>query len=305
MQGVSLQIIQVLVPITMFGLMFGMGLTLTPADFRRVLSVPKAVIVGLFLQLLALPAIGLGLAISFELSAMLALGLVAVAACPAGTTSNIVVHMGRGDTALSITLTATATLVTLFTLPLWIDYSMSVLGGTETAVQMPILSTALQLGSFTFLPVTLGMFARSRWPVLISHEPKISKISTVAMIIAFVMATVMDEDSTLSSATALFIPATLYLVIVVAIGYGIPRASGLDRKTSSTIAVGATLKNILLSMFIATNTLNAIEAAYASAVVGTLMLPLAIAIMTVYNFAEKRETTPSCCEGGARHNRWL
>lgn len=229
MQGVSLQIIQVLVPITMFGLMFGMGLTLTPADFRRVLSVPKAVIVGLFLQLLALPAIGLGLAINFELSAMLALGLVAVAACPAGTTSNIVVHMGRGDTALSITLTATATLVTLFTLPLWINYSMSVLGGTETAVQMPILSTALQLGSFTFLPVTLGMFARSRWPVLIPHELKISKISTVAMIIAFVMATVMDEDSTLSSATALFIPATLYLVIVVAIGYDIPRASALSQ----------------------------------------------------------------------------
>jgi bile acid:Na+ symporter, BASS family len=67
-----------------------------------------------------------------------------------------------------------------------------------------------------------------------------------------------------------FVPATLYLVIVVAIGYGIPRASGLDRKTSSTIAVGATLKNILLSMFIATNTLNAIEAAYASALVGML-----------------------------------
>jgi len=294
MQGVSLQIIQVLVPITMFGLMFGMGLTLTPADFRRVLSVPKAVIVGLFLQLLALPAIGLGLAISFELSAMLALGLVAVAACPGGTMSNIVVHMGKGDTALSITLTATATLVTLFTLPLWINYSMSVLDGAETAVQMPILSTVLQLGSFTFLPVTLGMFVRSRWPVLISHEPKISKISAVAMIIAFLTAAVMDEDSTLSSATALFIPATLYLIIAVAAGYGIPRALGLDRKTSSTIAVETTLKNILLSMFIATNTLNAIDAAYASAVVGTLMLPLAIAIMTMNNFAENRETRLGC-----------
>ncbi|MDB9844094.1 hypothetical protein OAC48_06435 [Porticoccaceae bacterium] len=294
MQGVSIQIIQVLVPITMFGLMFGMGLTLTPADFRRVLSVPKAVIVGLFLQLLALPAIGLGLAISFELSAMLALGLVAVAACPGGTMSNIVVHMGKGDTALSITLTATATLVTLFTLPLWINYSMSVLDGAETAVQMPILSTVLQLGSFTFLPVTLGMFVRSRWPVLISHEPKISKISAVAMIIAFLTAAVMDEDSTLSSATALFIPATLYLIIAVAAGYGIPRALGLDRKTSSTIAVETTLKNILLSMFIATNTLNAIDAAYASAVVGTLMLPLAIAIMTMNNFAENRETRLGC-----------
>jgi len=294
MQGVSIQIIQVLVPITMFGLMFGMGLTLAPADFRRVLSVPKAVIVGLFLQLLALPAIGLGLAISFELSAMLALGLVAVAACPGGTMSNIVVHMGKGDTALSITLTATATLVTLFTLPLWINYSMSVLDGAETAVQMPILSTVLQLGSFTFLPVTLGMFVRSRWPVLISHEPKISKISAVAMIIAFLTAAVMDEDSTLSSATALFIPATLYLIIAVAAGYGIPRALGLDRKTSSTIAVETTLKNILLSMFIATNTLNAIDAAYASAVVGTLMLPLAIAIMTMNNFAENRETRLGC-----------
>jgi len=73
------------------------------------------------------------------------------------------------------------------------------------------------------------------------------------------------------------------------LGYGIPRISGLDRRVSSTVAVETSLKNILLSMFVATNTLNSIDAAYASAVVGTLMLPVAIAVMVAFNMSAKRE----------------
>ena len=88
------QLVQILVPITMFTLMFAMGLTLTLADFKRVIRMPKAIIVGLLINLVILPVVGLGLAYGFELSAMLAVGLVAVAACPGGTTSNVIVHMG-------------------------------------------------------------------------------------------------------------------------------------------------------------------------------------------------------------------
>jgi len=289
MQGVSLQIIQVVIPITMFALMFGMGLTLTFADFKRVLSVPKAVIIGLLLQLIALPAIAFALSMSFELATMLAVGLVAVAACPGGTMSNILVHMGKGDTALSITLTATATLVTLFTLPMWVIAALSTFGESVSTVEIPVLKTGLQLGMFTILPVIIGMFARLRWPVLIDAEPKISKLSTAAMVVAFIAVSLMDENDTLSSATALFVPATIYVVVALVLGYGIPRISGLDRRVSSTVAVETSLKNILLSMFVATNTLNSVEAAYASVVIGTLMLPVAIGVMVAFNMSAKRE----------------
>jgi len=228
------------------------------------------------------------LAMSFELTTMLAVGLVAVAACPGGTTSNVVVHMGKGDTALSITLTATATLVTLFTLPLWVNYSLGAFGEAATTVEMPVLTTALQLGIFTILPVFLGMFSRGRWPGLIEHEPKISKLSTLALVAAFVAASIMDETS-LESASALFVPCAIYVLIALVVGYGVPRISGLDKKTSSPVAVETTLKNILLSLFVATNTLNAIEAGYASGIIGTLMMPIAIGLMVAYRMSEKRE----------------
>jgi len=281
-------IIQVIVPITMFTLMFGMGLTLTAADFKRVLVFPKPTFIGLVLQLLALPAIGLALAYSFELSAMIAVGLVAVAACPGGTTSNVVVHMGKGDTALSITLTATATAVTLFTLPLWVNYTLGIFGGAETTVEMPIIKTAAQLALFTVFPVGLGMFARSRKPSLVEREPIISKVSTVAMITAFIGAGIADSGNTLANAGVVVIPSALLVLAALVLGYGVPRLSGISKKDSATIAVETCLKNILLSLFLATNALKELDAAYASAVVGMIMMPVAVGIMVAYNISNKR-----------------
>ena len=281
-------ILQVVVPITMFALMFGMGLTLTAADFKRVLIFPKSTIIGLSIQLLVMPGIGFALAYSFDLPTMIAVGMVAVAACPGGTLSNVVVHMGKVDTALSITLTAVATSATLFTLPLWVNYSLHFFGGGETAVDMPIIRTAAQLALFTVLPVLLGMLVRYLQWAFVTYEPIISKISTVSMIAAFIVAGLVDTDSTLSKAGVVLIPSVLLVLIAVFIGYGVPRCSGINNKDSVTIAVETCLKNILLSFFIATNTLKDMEVAYASAVVGIVMIPTAIGIMLLFRISRQR-----------------
>jgi len=283
------QLLQLAVPVTMFTLMFAMGLTLTLADFKRVIRLPKVIIIGLLINLAILPLVGLRLAYSFELSAMLAVGLVAVAACPSGTTSNVIVHMGKGDTALSISLTAIATLITLFTLPLWVNFTLAEFADQTTFIEMPVLKTAAQLALFTLLPVVLGMTARRHKPNWVKAEPVLSKVSTVAMIAAFVGAGIADSGNMLKEASSIVVPAILLLAAAVIIGLLLPKSLGINTKDSVTIAVESSLKNILLSFFIATNALKVTEVAYASAIIGVIMIPVAIVIMVIYHQTNKQQ----------------
>ena len=282
------QLVQILVPITMFTLMFAMGLTLTLADFKRVIRLPKAIIVGLLINLVILPVVGLGLAYGFELSAMLAVGLVAVAACPGGTTSNVIVHMGKGDTALSISLTAIATLITLFTLPLWVNFTLTQFADQATVIEMPVLKTAAQLALITLLPVALGMTARRHKPEWIKAEPVLSKVSTIAMIAAILGAGIADSSNLLQEASTIVVPAILLLTAAVAIGLSLPKSLGINTRDSVTIAVESSLKNIMLSFFIATNILKVAEAAYASVIIGMVMMPVAVVIMVIYRQTHKQ-----------------
>ncbi len=276
-------LVETVIPIIMFALMFGMGLTLTLVDFRRILQFPRAVLVGLGVQLLVIPAVGLFIAYEFELSAMLAVGLVAVAASPGGTTSNVVVHVGKGDTPLSITLTCSATLATLFTLPLWLSYTLHHFGGTESSIEMPILDSVVQLGIFTIMPVFLGMIARRFRPKWVDKEPALTKISFAAMGIAFGLMAFMDGGDVSGDTGKVVVPTLLLIFSAVVLGFCIPKLSGVSTKSSVTIAVETTLKNLLISLFVAMTTLNSLEAALPSAVAITVSMPSAFAIMGLYH----------------------
>jgi len=277
----------VIIPATMFTLMFGMGLTLTGIDFKRILLFPRAAMVGLAVQLILSPAIGFALAYTFELPLMMAVGLVAVAACPGGSISNAIVHLGKGDTALSVTLTATATLVTLITLPIWINFSLSFFGGGETSIQMPILKTAAQLGLFTVLPIGLGMLARKVRPRWLEKEPVITKGSMIAMLSGVLLMAFLDEKDILSHAGQMVLPTLLFILIVVVLGFVIPRVSGVNSKSSITITMEVCLKNILLALFVATNSLKDLDAALASAVAIVAIVPVAVMVMVLYNLVNK------------------
>ncbi len=271
--------ISVVIPITMFSLMFGMGLTLRVKDFKRVLFLPKATLIGFVIQLFIMPLVGLGLAHLFNLQGMLAVGFVAASACPGGTTSNIIVHLGKGDTALSITLTAVASLTALISLPFWVNYALISFGGNESVLQMPVLKTALQLGFFTVLPVVVGMIVRKKYPVWIKAEGKISKGSVFAMIIAFIILAILDGGNTLNSTGKVIIPVSLLIISGVVIGFGLPFLAGIDQRRSTTVAVEICIKNTLLAIFLESNSLKDIEASVAPAVYLSMMLPVAISAM--------------------------
>ena len=238
--------------LAMFSLMFAMGLTLEAADFRRIAATPRASVLGTLLQLVIMPVAGVGLAAALDLAPLFAIGLVVIAACPGGMFSNMYVHLGRGHTALSVTLTATATLVTLFTLPLWVRGAVAWFEpGDASAIEMPVLETAAQLSLLTVLPIGLGMVARVRRPALLRIERPVSIVAAVVIVAASVTIGASRPDIPVASLLEALEAASWFAVVAVAIGTIAPLAFGLDGRDTATIAVELVVKNILLALVLA------------------------------------------------------
>src|SRR5690554_4646534 len=133
---------KVFLPLSLAVIMLGMGMTLVLSDFTRILKNPKAILLGLTNQLIFLPIIGFSLAIAFNLHPVMAVGLMILATCPGGPTSNLIVQVSRGNIALSVTLTAIASIVCVFTIPFILSYALSYFGtDPNVSIQLPIGET--------------------------------------------------------------------------------------------------------------------------------------------------------------------
>ncbi|MGB7488033.1 MAG: bile acid:sodium symporter family protein, partial [Phormidesmis sp.] len=152
----------VFLPLALFIIMLGMGLGLTLSDFKRIATAPRSVLLGLFAQLVMLPLVGFLLASTFSLSPELAVGVMVLAACPGGPTSNMVTYLAGGNVALSITLTAISSLITVFTIPLVVNLSVRRFIGENISLQLPFGQTVVQIAVVTLIPVALGMMLH-RW----------------------------------------------------------------------------------------------------------------------------------------------
>ena len=278
-----------IVPASMFGLMFAMGLTLTLDDFRRIVRVPVPTLVGTILQLIVMPLVGLGLARAWDLEPMLAAGLIIVAACPGGVMTNVLCHLGKADVALSITLTASATMVTLFTLPLWVRAALSDVGGM---VEMPVLETAVSLGAFTVLPVVLGMLARHVRPGLAAAEPRITRVATAAMILALTVDALRRENPPVDAFVATWQPALLLLLAALVLGLGVPLLMRLGWHAAATIGVEICIKNTVLGLFVATQSLGSLEAAVPIVAFMTFQLPVGLGVLGLYALWRRRHGVP-------------
>jgi len=233
---------------SMFGVMFAMGLTLTIDDFRRVAGNPRATLVGTVLQLIVMPIIGIGLARAFGLPPILTAGLVVVAACPGGMFSNMYVYLAKGHTALSVTLTATATLVSLFTLPLWVRVALVSMPGNTAAVEMPVLDTALRLGGLTVLPVAVGMVVRIRRPDALRWERRLSLSSAMGVVVGAVSQGASRPDFPLEQFAASIPPVLAFSAAAIVVGILVPALFRLPARDTVTIAVEMIVKNTLLGM---------------------------------------------------------
>uniref|UniRef100_UPI000651CB61 bile acid:sodium symporter family protein n=1 Tax=Crocosphaera watsonii TaxID=263511 RepID=UPI000651CB61 len=228
----------VFLPLALFFIMMGMGLGLKLVDFKRVLVEPKGVILGLVAQLIVLPLVGFVLASIFPLTPELAVGVIILAACPGGATSNVISYLVRGNVALPITLTAISSLVTIISIPLVINLGMQMFMGADTTLQLPILTTITQIAVITLLPISLGMFINKSQPRLAAKLENIVKWLSLFFLGLIFFGLLLKERANLLPFFLQVGGVTLSLnLITMFLGYAIATFAKLDDKSRKTITV--------------------------------------------------------------------
>ena len=238
----------VFLPLALFIIMMSMGIGLTLNDFKRVTVEPKLVILGSFAQLILLPMMGFLVAFVFPLTPELAVGLVVITACPGGSTSNMITYLVKGNVALSITLTAVSSLVTVFTIPLLVNLAMQNFMGEETALQFSLLETTLKIAVITIIPVALGMILNYYKPRFAAKVEKLAKLLSLFFLALIIFGILLVERANLATYIYQVGWAVLVLNIsTMALGYGIatiaklPQDSVKARKLASPKGARASL----------------------------------------------------------------
>lgn len=264
---------EIFLPLSLAFIMFGMGLSLTFGDFKRIIIYPKAVSIGLVNQLVFIPLVAFGLIKVFGLQAELAVGLMILAVCPGGATSNLTTHLAKGDSALSITLTAFSSLITVFTIPFLVNFSIQYFmpgGGQE--FQLNVFGTVISVILITAIPVLIGMIILIRIPNLAHRiEPTFRKLSAVFFVIILIAAILKERDNLLSYLTQVGPVALTLNIATLGIGFFSSRLLGLSKKQSSTVSIEAGIQNGTLGITIAATLIGNSQMAIPSAIYGILM----------------------------------
>jgi BASS family bile acid:Na+ symporter len=248
---------QIILPLVLALIMFGMGLSLTRQDFLELGKEPKAVVVGLIGQLLLLPILAYGVAILFGLSQHLAIGIMILAACPGGTSSNIISHLARANLALSVSLTAVTTLVCVLTTPMIIQFAINQFD-TDPAKSFSLLSTTLGLIFITLLPVLLGIFLRHKFPKqAINSEPFFRRLSTGFLIFMIIAITYQERANILESLSQVLFPTVSLNLAAIAIGLLLGVIFKLVKRDCVTLGIEVGVQNSAMAILIAVSFLTA------------------------------------------------
>ncbi|MTF38106.1 bile acid:sodium symporter family protein [Cyanobacterium aponinum] len=262
----------IFLPLALFIIMLGMGLSLTLDDFKRVFVEPKAVIIGLIAQLFMLPIIGYFLALAFQLAPELAVGVMILATCPGGSTSNMITYLIKGNVALSITLTAITSLVTIFTIPLLINLSMTKFMGEGVTLQLPVGKTILQIAVITLIPISLGMLIHYYSPKLATVCDKGVKWLSLFFLGIIIFGLLLKEKENVSNFFVQVGGVTLTLnILTMILGYTLATISNLDQSSRKSITVEVGIQNGTLAIAIATTLLNMPNMAIPAAIYSLIM----------------------------------
>ena len=253
-------------PLALAVVMAGLGLHLTPADFRRVLSMPRAVLVALAVQSLLLPPIAFGLAHLAGLPGELGLGLVLLAASPGGVTANLFSHIARGDVALNISLTAINSVLALVTLPLWTALALSVFLGDQASVPPPI-GKVVEVALLVVVPVALGMALRAWRPALAdAAEKPVRLLSSLLLGLLIAAAFISEWDTVREFLPVVGAACVAFNVASLLSGYLAARAARLAEPQAIAIGFEIGIHNGTLAIFIAIEVLQRTQATIAPAV---------------------------------------
>ncbi len=253
-------------------IMFGMGLSLQVADFRRIISYPKAMFVGLFNQIIILPIIGYALVSFFSIQPEIAIGVMILAACPGGPTSNLITHLAKGDTALSVSLTAASSLITIITIPFIINFALIEFIAKGQVIQLDVSKTILQIFVIVIIPVSIGMWIRHYKTAFAERMEKPVRTASGIVLALVIVGIIIKEKENVIPYFQQAGWITLALnVISMAIGYFSAKAFKLNQKQAIAISIESGIQNGTLAISIATVLLSRPDFAIAPAIYSLIM----------------------------------
>ena len=289
---------QLLLPIVLGLMMLAMGLSLTLKDFHRIAVYPKTALVGIAMQLLLLPLIAWFLILiikqfiplSLELSELLFFGLLILAACPGGATSNVISYLAGGDVALSISMTALVSILAPFVIPVSLGYQFSWLGMREDviALHLPFAKTAMQLLLVTVFPVILGMGIRHYWTNLIVRlEPMVGKITGFIFVCLIFSLIVVQWPKLQEMGIGVALLCLSLCVISMLLAYVLSRVLGFKSKVQKTLAIEVGFQNAGTGMFIAAVLLDRPSLALVPLMYGLVMNLPAFVLIVINSSRDK------------------
>jgi BASS family bile acid:Na+ symporter len=274
----------VVIPLCLFLIMMGMGMTLITNDFKRVLKYPKAVSIGLLNQLILLPIIGFALANIMPLRPEYAVGVMLLVLCPGGTTSNLFTFLAKGDVALSVTMTAIASIITVFSIPIVLSFSLIHFMGAGSEFQLPIIKTMISLFVITILPISIGMLIKRFAPrVADSSQVLVSRFGVTFLTFLVVFLSYVQRDIIVEALIATGPVSLLLNLSTMALGYYSSKWLGLNlaQRTSITMEVG--LQNSTLSIFMALTLLSNYDMSMTPAIYTLVMFLTAGILVRVFS----------------------
>ena len=271
-------IIDVILPLSLAYIMFSLGIGLKISDFGLIFTEPKAFAVGLGNQMVILPIAGFGIASILDLSGEMAVGLMILACCPGGVTSNILTKLAGGDTALSISYTAVVSVVSVITLPLIVGFSMDHFMGA-TSPDINILDLGITMFLLTTLPVMVGMLIRRySESTADSIEPLIGKIAA-GLFVIIVIAAIASEFDTLMENLGALGPAVVALnILMLGIGWKSATVLDLENNQATTVSIESGIQNATVGITVG----GLVLAPEAGATLSVLSLPSGVYGVLMY-----------------------
>jgi len=256
-------------------IMFGLGLSLTVGDFRRLLGQPKPVLLALFLQALVLPAVCYGLIVALDVQPVYAVGLMLLAASPGGVSANLYSHLFGGNVAMNISLTAINTVLSIISLPLIGNFAINTFAKTGQVVPMQT-GKVIEVIVIVMVPVLLGMFVKNRAPAVAARSDKPMKRFSMVVLAALALIAIAKEWSSLTASFAsIGLAVIAFNALSLGLGYYVPRILGLDKPNAIAIGYEIGIHNSTLAIFVAVSVLGDFQ----------LMVPAAIYSVSMYVLA--------------------
>lgn len=269
--------------------MIGMGLSLTTKDFKRIVLYPKAIILGMINQLVFLPLVAYVLISFFDVRPALAIGLMILAACPGGPTSNLITHLCKGDTALSVSLTAVSSILTLFTIPLILEWSVQYYSAQDTVIEINRLDIFKDLLLVSLVPIALGMLIKHyKSDFAVKMEKPVKIASALILLVLIVGLTIKERANIIPYFSEVGLSALSLNIVSLALGFTTARLMGLNKQQSISISIESGIQNGTLAIGIAIGILHNSDYAIPAAVYSLIMFLSAFVLIGLTNWKKSK-----------------